>query len=583
MKNTQRKECVRGIAVRVVTALVLLAVLGGVLTGCGRRQTTPALTMNSEVITVASAENGNGMSQDALSNLANSIQASKDAYTIRTQLVAALNGYDMTAADFDDDNLPAAQPEKAPEFALTVFKANGITTYDSANSMTVADVQTLVNCFKTPVSTEKAGGFLFTILHWIALGFEWMINTLGFGSFILGTVFFAIAVEILLLPLAFYQQKNSIRQAKLRPKEMAIRKKYAGRNDQKTMQDMNQEIQEMYTNEGYNPATSGCLPLLVSLPIVMALYYIVIDPLKYMMSCPAEAASALNTFATAPRAAGGMGLELQARNGTIEILSVLRDSGLDSLNGLKDFAFFTNSESVMNTLKEIIGAHEIPDFSLLGANFGLTPSFSNLANRAWILLLLPVLTFLVYFFSMKLTHKFSPQPMTTADDKATGCSNTIMDVSMPLMSAVFTFWVPGAVGLYWAIKSVVSTFKSWIMSKVMPLPQFTEADYKAAEKELAGKDKNKPKRVDYSGTPGFRSLHHIDDDEYEDKSKDDRPAAKKAKQPYREDDEPEVKAPAAEEQSADKKDSKTASLVEGVTLKEDKPADTQPENKDGSQ
>ena len=156
--------------------------------------------------------------------------------------------------------------------------------------------------------------------------------------------------------------------------------------------------------------------------------------------------------------------------------------------------------------------------------------------------------------------------------KATGCSNTIMDVSMPLMSAGFTFVVPAAVGLYWAIKSVVSTFKSWIMSKVMPLPQFTEADYKAAEKELAGKDKSKPKRVDYSGTPGFRSLHHIDDDEYEN---DNRPAAKKGpKQPYREDDETTPSAsPASPETSASPDDKKTSSLTEGVKLKDDKPTD----------
>ena len=573
MKNTQKRIRLGDVAARALAAVLLLCTLGCVLSGCGRRQETgPALVVNTEVISVASEENGNGMSQEALKLLANDIAASRNASNIRTQLVAAYNGYDMTARDFDDDNLPAAQPDKAPEFARNAFKANEIATLSSVDSMTPADVKTLIDCFKTPVSTESETGFLFRLLHWIALGFEWMINTLGFGNFILGTVFFAIVVEIVMLPLAFYQQKNSRRQAMLRPKEMAIRKKYAGRNDQKTMQDMNQEIQQMYMDEGYNPATSGCLPLLVSFPFVIALYYIVIDPLKYIMNCPAEVASALNVFAQAPRAAGGLGLELQARNGSIEILSILRENGTSCLEGLKSFNFFTNSEAVLDTAKNIIADHKIPDFSLFGVNFGLTPSFGNLKNGYWVLLLLPVLTFAVYFFSMKLTRKFNPPPMAAADDKATGCSNTIMDVSMPLMSAGFTFVVPAAVGLYWAIKSVVSTFKSWVMSKVMPLPEFTEADYKAAEKELAGKDKNKPKRVDYSGTPGFRSLHHIDDDEYENEN-DNRPAAKKGpKQPYREDDETASAAPAAPD---DKKetDKKTSSLTEGVKLKDDKPKD----------
>ena len=576
MKNNRKRILPRDVAVRLLVAVTLLCVLGCALTGCGRRETAPTLTVNTEVISVASEENGNGMSQEALSVLATTIRDSRNASNVRTQLAAAYNGYDMTAKDFDDDNLPAAQPDKAPEFARSVFKANEISTLSSVDNMTPADVKTLLDCFKTPVSTEKASGFLFTILHWVGLGFEWMINTLGFGNFILGTVFFAIVVEIVMLPLAFYQQKNARRQAKLRPKEMAIRKKYAGRNDQKTMQDMNQEIQNMYMDEGYNPATSGCLPLLVSMPFVLALYYIVIDPLKDIMSCPAEVASALNVFAQAPKAAGGLGLELQARNGSIEILSILRENGTACLDGLKNFNFFTNSESVMNTVKDVISAHKIPDFSLFGVNFGLTPSFGNLKNGYWILLLLPVLTFAIYYFSMKLTRKFSPAPMTAPDDKAAGCSNTIMDVSMPLMSAAFTFVVPAAVGLYWAIKSVVSTFKSWIMSKVMPLPVFTEADYKAAEKELAGKDKNKPKRVDYSGNPGFRSLHHIDDDEYE-TANDNRPANKKGpKQPYREDDDVPASADStatAEKTEKAEKSDKNSSLVEGVTLKEDKPQD----------
>ena len=63
---------------------------------------------------------------------------------------------------------------------------------------------------------------------WIAVAFEWMIKVLGFGNFLLGTVFFAIAVEIIMLPIAIIQQNNARKQARFRPKEMAIRKKYAG-------------------------------------------------------------------------------------------------------------------------------------------------------------------------------------------------------------------------------------------------------------------------------------------------------------------------------------------------------------------
>ena len=45
------------------------------------------------------------------------------------------------------------------------------------------------------------------------------------GNYMLAMLIFALIVEILLLPFAIKQQKNMIKQAKLRPKEMAIRGK----------------------------------------------------------------------------------------------------------------------------------------------------------------------------------------------------------------------------------------------------------------------------------------------------------------------------------------------------------------------
>ena len=115
---------------------------------------------------------------------------------------------------------------------------------------------------------------------------------------------------------------------------------------------------------------------------------------------------------------------------------------------------------------------------------------------------------------MKVTRKLSYQPV--AQDQATGCSNKMMDFMMPAMSVWFTFMVPAAVGLYWVFKSLIGMVKSFILAKVMPLPQFTEADFKAAEKEMAAKEKNRPVKKTPGGNPNVRSLHHIDDDDEDD-------------------------------------------------------------------
>lgn len=560
MKNHRKNNRLGGFLFRIGMIVVTLAVLGGVLSSCASGKTTPTLTVNEQAIVVT---DDNGMTQEQIALLAEKIKESENALTVREQLVAALRGYDMTADGFNDENLPEAHPENAAAYAHSVLKKYEVPTFNSVEAMTPADVQTLVNCFKTTVATEESIGFFTRILTWIALGFEWMINVLGFGSFILGTFVFAVVVELLMLPLAIHQQKNARKQARLRPKEMAIRRKYAGRNDQKTMQEMQQEIQTMYQNEGINPMASGCLPLLISLPVVYALYYIVIDPLKYMMSCPSELASALTTFATAPQAAGGLGLSLQSSRGTIEILSYLREMGGSCPEALGSFQYFTNSGSCLEALNNILTTHAIPNFSIGPVNFGLTPSLGT-PSLLW---LIPVLTFGVYFGSMKLTRRMSYQP-TTANDPGMGCSNTIMDVSMPIISAVFTFMVPGAVGIYWVFKSLLSTLKQFIMSRVMPLPKFTEADYRAAEKELAAKEKGRPaKKPSGTRNPNVRSLHHIDDEDFETPAPQNGKKGGQGKTPEIVQPEPQTETPATP--TAEAETSKGAALVNSAPLKED--------------
>ena len=73
------------------------------------------------------------------------------------------------------------------------------------------------------------------------------------GSYAIALLLFALAFKILFLPFAIKQQQNQIKQAKLRPKIAKIEKKYAGRNDQPTLQKKQQEIMELQQKEGYSP------------------------------------------------------------------------------------------------------------------------------------------------------------------------------------------------------------------------------------------------------------------------------------------------------------------------------------------
>ncbi|MBQ3597771.1 MAG: YidC/Oxa1 family membrane protein insertase [Clostridia bacterium] len=114
-------------------------------------------------------------------------------------------------------------------------------------------------------------GYVMKGCLWVGQNYYWV-----------AIILFSLIMELVLLPLSIKQQKSSVKQATLRPKEIAIKRKYKNRTDRESQQQMNMEIQEMYQKNGYN-MFGGCLPLLIQLPIIMILYSIVRQPLQYTL------------------------------------------------------------------------------------------------------------------------------------------------------------------------------------------------------------------------------------------------------------------------------------------------------------
>ena len=345
-------------------------------------------------------------------------------------------------------------------------------------------------------------------LTWIGTFLRWITLVMPANSYILALLVFAVIVELVLLPFSIKQQKNSIKQAKLRPKEMAIRKKYAGRNDQKTQQLVNQEIQELYQKENYSPL-SGCLPLLIQLPVIMVLYSVVTDPIKYILNVGGDFTSFMKGYFLTK------GIEIKS-TGSIELLGRIVEKWNDPTFFSDLYKYCGNSTDVYNKLCDIVEA--TPNFFVGPFNFGYKPTFnaSEMVDPIyWWFLLIPVLTFVVYFLTSKFQRKFTFQPTQNVDNRQQACSNNMMDIMMPLMSVYFTFVMPALIAVYWMFKSILGFVKQVILSKAMPLPEFTDEDYKAAEKELSGKAPKKVQKSERAGT--VRSLHHIDDEDYDEK------------------------------------------------------------------
>lgn len=324
-------------------------------------------------------------------------------------------------------------------------------------------------------------GFLGTIISFF--------NNLT-GNYLVAVILFALLFKILLFPFSIKQQKNSVKQASLRPKEMAIKKKYKGREDQDSRMKMQQEIQEMYKNEGYS-AFGGCLPMLLQLPILLALYEIIRRPLTYI--CKIADFSAVAE-------------KLKDLTGG----SAMTDE-LKMVNWLTQGDNLAKAREVVSELPEAVT--ELPNFTVFGINLGIVPT-EGWANGGMGLLwiLLPVLTFVFMYGSMKLTRKFSYQP---EQDPNMGCSMKVMDLTMPLMSTYFSAVWPGIMGVYWMFNNVLSVLQQFILRKMYPTPVFTEEDYKNAERQYRGKAPKHAPANDPRVIPGkqYRSLHHIDDDE----------------------------------------------------------------------
>lgn len=93
------------------------------------------------------------------------------------------------------------------------------------------------------------------------------------GNWGVGIIVLTALIRLLLFPLTHKSTVAMRRMGKLQPKIKAIQERYQERvkKDPSVRARMNQEIMELYRREGVNPM-GGCLPMLVQIPILWALY-----------------------------------------------------------------------------------------------------------------------------------------------------------------------------------------------------------------------------------------------------------------------------------------------------------------------
>lgn len=217
------------------------------------------------------------------------------------------------------------------------------------------------------------------ILGWIMdVLFNFLNSVFGIQNIGLCIILFTVIIYLLMLPLTIKQQKFSKLSAKMNPEIQEIQKKYKNKKDNTSMMAMNEETQAVYAKYGVS-ATGSCLQMLIQLPILFALY-------RVIMNVPAYVGGVKNVFTELAgqimAAPGGPAFmqELQTNgrmfiegkdfnevNTIIDVLYKLQDTGSATWQMLIDK--FPEMESLILTTQSSITSMN---------NFGI-----NIANSPW--------------------------------------------------------------------------------------------------------------------------------------------------------------------------------------------------------
>lgn len=326
-------------------------------------------------------------------------------------------------------------------------------------------------------------------------------NKISGGHYLISLFLFALAIKLITLPFGIKQQKAQIKGAMLRPKMMMIEKKYAGRNDRVTQQKKQQEMMELQQKEGYSPL-SGCLPLLIQFPILIALYRIIRMPLKYCVGLADEVVLKLYN-ALYP-------------DNVVEAFKKIPDAAhIEMIGQLKEQP---------DVLREIagIGVEKLPNYNIFGKiNLGLRPAFNvaeKLDGNKWnlFLLIIPFLCGGLALLTTWLSRKLNDNGLNQQMAQQQKTSMFLMNITMPLLQLWIAFGVSGAVGIYWVYTSILGIIQILVLAKVMPLPKYTDEEIRMMQREMKknggpGQRTITGASVDENGKP--KSLHYVDDDD----------------------------------------------------------------------
>ena len=274
-------------------------------------------------------------------------------------------------------------------------------------------------------------------------------------------IIFTIIVYTLMIPLTIKQQKWSKMSSVMNPEIQKIQKKYANKKDQASMLKQQEELQTVYEKYGTSP-TGGCLPMLIQMPVLFALYPVIQNIPNYVQGVKNVYMPVVNQIMAAdgfqkimekigeakPVLMSASSYDYSKADTLVNVLYKFQDSTwntlVDKIPSLKEIVETTTQ--TMGHLNSFLGINigEAPFTMLMSAIKDV--SIIGIIMAA----IIPVLAGLTQFISVKL----QPQPEVDSSNAMANSMKT-MTYTMPLFSVFMGFTLPAGLGLYWAISAVV--------------------------------------------------------------------------------------------------------------------------------
>lgn len=333
--------------------------------------------------------------------------------------------------------------------------------------------------------------------------------TSSFGVFNVGLciILFTIVMKTLMIPLTIKQQKTTKLMSVMNPEIQAIQKKYKGKSDQESMQRQNVEIQAVYEKYGTS-MTGGCLPLLIQMPILLALCRVIYNIPAYVPSVrvyfdnvvtplmgQADYAQKLQEITNIATACGGKldKFDFTNANRLVDMLYKFSTAQWGEL------------QSLFPAISDVIGQNAAVVERMntfLGLNMAEAPGW--VPSFAWII---PVLAAVSQWFSTKLMS--GNQPSTSGDaENPMAQSMKTMTTTMPLFSAFICITMPAGLGIYWIATSVVTIIQQLVVNAYMDKVNIDDMIAKNLEKvnKKRAKQGLPPAKVTQNATASLKAI-----------------------------------------------------------------------------